>query len=409
MSEVSCRINAWNEERLLNRIAKLAKQAKKIGVVAPEVAFSDYHERVNPETGNNEVWCLATLQFEDIKIAGGWRLVASIEKGELGNMVYAINGKDYSHLRTQTLTCDHCQTKRKRNKHFILVNDEGEEKCVGSTCMKDFLGVDPAKTLNFFTTIRELFKDDELFSCGAGKGDNWLDLTRAVAWSCREIEVNGFVSRQQEYNNPEKTSTANSVRHNIYLQNMPRVSEKQKELVRPSEKNLQHAEEVVSKFNEVMAKVEQNPTSASEFDWKIANIAKRGFILPHSKEWNIMVGSVNFHLKAIIKETEEQAAPIGLECVDTLLNANTGERVEFEGTVLRVNEVVNQFAYYNQTSFMVIIKLGDKEKNVKVRWFSSKDMGINEGEVHKFSAKVKRIDHHPTFGTTVQANYPKII
>ena len=408
MPEASCHINAWNEDRLHNRIAKLAKQAKKIGVAAPEVAFSDYHERVNPETGNNEVWCLATLQFEDIKIAGGWRLVASIEKGDLGNMVYAINGKDYSHLRTQTLTCDHCQTKRKRNKHFILVNDEGEEKCVGSTCMKDFLGVDPAKALNFFTTIRELFKDDELFSSGSGTVSvQWLRLVTAVAWVCREIEINGFVSRQQEYNH-HTISTACSVRENIFLQSASKVSQKTKEFVRPTEKNEHQAQEVVSKFNEVLKQVEQNPTSASEFDWKIANIAKRGFILPHSKEWNIMVGSVNFHLKAILKATEEQAAPIGLECVDTLLNANTGERVEFEGTVLRVNEVDNQFAY-NQTSFMVIIKLGNKEKNVKVRWFSSKDMGINEGEVHKFSAKVKRIDHHPTFGTTVQANYPKII
>lgn len=65
--------------------------------------------------------------------------------------------------------CDHCKTNRNRNSTFILKNAENQElKQIGSTCLQDFTGIDPAAAL-FMAKLSEYFwgsegERDEFFS-----------------------------------------------------------------------------------------------------------------------------------------------------------------------------------------------------------------------------------------------------
>ena len=409
-------IAADNQALLDERLAKLAKLAKKVGVAPPQVAYSNFREqeivRDSRKTGEVQVICDAALSYEPIQFEGGWKLVASVESGELGNLVYSATGKEYSHLREAKLTCEHCQIKRFRKVHYVLESEAGEEKVIGSTCMKQFLGIDPKKALNFWDTIRSLVDDDQLKS---GSGKNWFKLETLAAWVSRAVELDGaFISRSTAYNSyGEQMATADSVNCNITLQDCPHTNRDQKVLVRPTDKSKATAKLVIQQLEKSLDKVkEQGVANASDWDYKIANFVTQNFVPLYGKEYNIIVGAMGVALRNIDKEREQQAEsenPVGLEYVDALFAAKAGERVTFEGKVLKISQVENNFGYGSSSSDMIIIKLGNKEKNIRVRFFTTKDLGLNEGDVVKMSVKAKNLNTHEKFGTTLNGNYPKKI
>jgi DNA helicase-2/ATP-dependent DNA helicase PcrA len=54
-------------------------------------------------------------------------------------------------------SCDHCNETRHRKETFVLRNEEGEEKQVGSTCLKEFFGgLNPAALMYFAGALTEL-------------------------------------------------------------------------------------------------------------------------------------------------------------------------------------------------------------------------------------------------------------
>ena len=56
--------------------------------------------------------------------------------------------------------CDHCNTKRRRNKTIYVRNtDNGEVKRVGGSCIKYYLGYDYQRVLGFITELNNLFVD----------------------------------------------------------------------------------------------------------------------------------------------------------------------------------------------------------------------------------------------------------
>ena len=409
---------AYLTDSLDERVAKLAKKARKLGVTAPTVTYDNYRERAirseyGYETGEVEVVCDATLTYEEIHVSGDWTLLASIETGELGNIVYSASGDDFAHLREADLTCEHCYHNRKRKVHYVVGNAEGERKTVGSSCMKDFLGIDPRAALNFWNSIRSVMDEDEIRS--NGRAEKWIKIETLAAWVAREVELAGhFTSRSAAYNSfGELTSTADAVNCNFALQEAIKVTAEDKAKVRPTTKNEETAKLVMAHLGKSLETVELvGVANATDWDYKIASFLTRGFTGIYGKDFNIIVGAIGAALRKIDKDREaaaEEANPVGLEFVDTLLNAAPKDRVEFEGTVIKVSEVENDFSYYGGSSTMIIVKLGSKDKNIKVRWFTTKDMGVNEGDVARFSVKVKNRNDHPKFGTTINSNYPKVI
>lgn len=413
METTTTTIKAYLTDLVTERVAKLAKRATKLGVEAPQVAFTNFREvpvrdSQGRKTKELELVCDATLTYEPIKLAGEWQLVASVERGELGNLVYSHLENDFSHLRQAKLTCDHCHVKRQRNKHFVLHSQTGEEKVVGSTCMKDFLGIDPSKAIQFWTLFKEVFEDDE--KAKNSKDSQWLPIKTLVAWTCREVELNGFTSRSQAYNSYDDTvSTSDSVGMNFSIQSSPQVKQETKDLVKPTSKSLEQAQQVLKELSKSLEQVEQKGiTNVSEWDFKIASFLTLGYV-KGTKDFNIVVGATGSTLLKLQKQKEQaEEQPIDPEAANKLLKSRSGDRVDFRAKVITVREVENTFSYSSATNLMYILKLGSKENTVKVRFFTSKDFGWKEGDLVGCSVKVKRVTSDPKWGVTVQANYPKV-
>jgi hypothetical protein len=409
----SATLNALSLPALDERLGKVNRKAQKLGVASASYEATNYREvdivdEWGNKTGETKMVCDVELTYADLRLPGGWRWCATIEAGELGNLVYGPDAERFSHLREAKLTCDHCSVKRFRKVHYVVANSEGEEKVVGSSCLKDFVGDSPTKVLNFHSTMSSFLDDEESWGRSSACS-SYRPLRMVVEYTLRQIELAGKYIKSDYYGYSDEMSTKDRVTAALFPSSFAKKEDIEHD--KPTEQNKKHAEYVIERFNEVLAKVETDLSNASEFDYKIANATKAGHVDCAGKLFAVVVGSVGFHWAKIKKEQDEQANdanPVGLEYVDVLLNAAPKSRVEFEGTVITVNEVENSFSYYGGSSTMIIIKMGSREKNLKARFFTTKDLGVKEGDVVRISAKVKNHNHHEKFGTTVNMNYPRI-
>lgn len=107
------------------------------------------------------------IKFPVVKL-GNSQVVGKLEAMEGGNLSFAITDRedDREAIRRYAdhpIECDHCQTNRRRNDGYILRDaGTGEHKQVGSNCLKDYTGIDPAAALflaRMYSIVRE--GDDE--------------------------------------------------------------------------------------------------------------------------------------------------------------------------------------------------------------------------------------------------------
>lgn len=102
------------------------------------------------------------LSYPIIKM-GQWHVIGKIERIEQDSLIFSVSDDENDRLAVSTyaqrpITCEHCNLNRMRNDGFILKNaEDGAFKQVGSGCLKDFTGIDPAAALflaKMLTVIR---------------------------------------------------------------------------------------------------------------------------------------------------------------------------------------------------------------------------------------------------------------
>src|SRR5699024_12772450 len=84
-------------------------------------------------------------------------------------------------------TCHHCQINRYRTNTYVVRHDDGTQKFVGSTCLKDFLGWDA----NPYLVFRDQVDEDDII--GGLEFDPTDSLVAAVTWAILSIEVSHYV------------------------------------------------------------------------------------------------------------------------------------------------------------------------------------------------------------------------
>lgn len=107
------------------------------------------------------------LEYPIVKL-GDWQVIAQLEAVHGGNLAFNISNdaQDLAasdEARGHPITCEHCNTKRQRKLGYILKNETGEYKEIGSTCLEDFTGIDPSAALflaKMYDVIHVKYGDD---------------------------------------------------------------------------------------------------------------------------------------------------------------------------------------------------------------------------------------------------------
>ena len=191
----------------INRLFKKIEGTKKFEVVreyVDEVTVYgvDQINKCEVKIGTERVECVEyELDFDDNKV-GDYRLTAVIKATtEEANSVYpfgdTIDEELLKKYRTSELRCDHCGTKHRRTKCVVLTdNVTGEEKMVGTACLKDYIGYTLATTVMGYEEVYAILIDNKepfIMEDDFGKYTACYDPELYLAYCIKAIDEFGYV------------------------------------------------------------------------------------------------------------------------------------------------------------------------------------------------------------------------
>jgi hypothetical protein len=153
-----------------------------------------------PRVVGSRTYHLVTVEGEAPKL-NGWTFRGTVmHAGEAGNMLRTVPGvEDVPEIyRTRDAHCDWCGLDRQRKDTFLVENDAGEWKQVGSNCLRDFLGHDSpeavARWAEWLSGLDADMRGYEERDGGVG-GEDRLYLQRFLPMVAAAIRTEGWLSR----------------------------------------------------------------------------------------------------------------------------------------------------------------------------------------------------------------------
>lgn len=154
--------------------------------------WDDVHSESFESLSLDVVDVQVTIDDSCLVVSGDWTLQTTIAIKDGVKTVFGQMVED------QTMTCQHCGSKRTRSLCFDVRAADGRQLRVGSTCVKDFLGNDTAQkwllnheiydVMQKYISMNESEIDDECRRCGVRS----ISAERALAAAFDIISTNGY-------------------------------------------------------------------------------------------------------------------------------------------------------------------------------------------------------------------------
>lgn len=202
-------VPADRREDIEKLVAKYQKKAAKYGTPLTVDFGTPYFTSVPVfERGEHGVMVQTgdTYDFEAIDMTidcevikkDGYTVVAKIEHLEGGKIVTVLEGDAAMNMKpewhTMDCRCEHCGTKRDRRLTFIVRHENGEEKQVGRSCLKDYCGIDP-QAIGWNNELTALMMDYDVrnYDFGHMPISRAYDTVEALAVAIRIVNAQGYV------------------------------------------------------------------------------------------------------------------------------------------------------------------------------------------------------------------------
>jgi hypothetical protein len=335
-------------------------------------------ERVDEFTGFRvtEVW-YDTEITGDAPCYGGWRFVATLDWDRHAGLIVrtapGVESVDREGLREDW--CDHCQTKRYRAKTMLVRNVEtGEQRQVGSTCIKDFLGWDKAPVFIYTDGIKEGV-DEFIGGFGAGgERDYSVETILSIAWAA--TMAFGFVPTSSHWDTP----TAGVVRNVLNPPKNARYDRGWQDMVA---KLATFAEDAARKAADVRAWIASDEFSGtSEYVLNMKAAAAADLASPRN------IGLLASAPQAWAKHCAKTLVRKAREGQPSEWFGAKGDKVTFTGVIEGIHRSEQWFGYSCKTTTIYTIRNAEDGRIVK--WFASNPtLGQDEGVTVTITGTVK--------------------
>lgn len=293
--------------------------------------------------------------------------------------------------------CDHCGTKRMNRKSYFLFEADGKVIQVGSSCLKEYLGISSLDYLrcmeDTFISISE-FSEDTFWKSmmSPSFSDTYYGLPFNAIYSMLDYATLGFTkwvkSSMEEYSSTI-TSTTSQVRMlcNDYF----------KGVEIPKGKN-----EIILTREECIDYWTKQPNGV--FAMNCLDALKAGYANSRTlgTYCYAIFAAVNAAYKARMAPVEDDSKPCKYE---------VGKRVNIKGKVLsiRAYEVEDSFSYYGGTIMKYSINFQDEDKALyHFNTGSATFADIKEGDRLELRGKIKEAKEYKGVNYT-GLNLPKVV
>lgn len=212
------------KKRLADKnIESLKKMARKLKIPEPEIIEGAPYQKLVVEPCEAppcnkymvDVYDLTIKVDGMFKLPGNNKLVAVVDNITGGSIEIDEDEPVPPQYLDSSGECDYCRQERLRGKNFIVKDeDKGEYLRLGSSCVKKYIGINPAKYIRTLNYLRDLYHnmggymdEDEMF--GGEKGDGSgnrmsplnrvVDINKVISIIKYFIKNEGYVKREWEY------------------------------------------------------------------------------------------------------------------------------------------------------------------------------------------------------------------
>lgn len=156
-----------------------------------------------------------TIDSEIIK-KDGYKVVAKIEHLDGGNVVNVFDGEMNANWSTVAPKCEHCNSNRDRKVTFIVESENGEQKQVGSGCLKEYCGIDP-QTIGALNSLREIIVNEDVdhYDFRGRPYEVAYDTEEVLAYAIKVYREQGYV--KSGYNGSNKAEIYSQIGKNVTL------------------------------------------------------------------------------------------------------------------------------------------------------------------------------------------------
>ena len=355
-------------------VAKYQKKAAKYNVALTAEFGEPYAQRVpvrkaDPTTGLIATVDTVLVEVFDLTIDGeeirkdGYTVVAKIEHLEGGNVVSAFGAEITPAWRNATCNCEHCGILRDRRLTFIVRHEDGSEKQVGRSCLKDYCGIDP-HAIGYRNELEEILISDDITSYDFERRpvQEAYSTVEILALAISTIKRQGYV----------KSGEPNS--------NKSEIAEACKDY-RPTDAELQEAREMAQTIAEI-----------NEDDAFAANLNNVQSLIRSEYCKRSHFGYIAYAPVAYEKYVEEMKRRAEREAAKSAeRNASdyvgqVGQRIDIEIANMKLVT-----SWETQWGLTWLYKFTDADGNVLV-WFASKPLErVNKNGVYEDVTSVERI------------------
>jgi hypothetical protein len=383
------RIDHFQLTNTLEKIEKINSRASKKGLTGRlDLKVTEVEVKSKDDMGFEVVEIMYDVEFSgEAPKHNGWTFLATLDWDENAGLIVrtapGVHSVDRDGLREGW--CDHCQKNRMRRETFLVKNEEtGEEKQIGRSCIKDFLGWETG--ISWPSTPADDDEEKEFYGFGGGDRDVSTDTVLAYAWAC--VKAFGFV-RSQDYH---ATPTVQLVRNAIN----PGKGRRDKEFAEAMRPLAAEAKEKAAEIRAFILSDDFSGTSEYVLNLKAIAAGKRA----SSRNFGILVSApqawARFNEQTLIRKARSEKPSEWIGTAPDKAKGIKGSRITFTGMIESIRYIDG---LYGATT---LYQVRDELSGVIVKWFASNNaLGENTGVRVTFRGTVKEHDEYKGIKSTV--------
>lgn len=361
-------------EEVEKLVAKYQRKAVKYGATMTVEYGEPYAKRVPVSTYDPATNCYIRIDEQlvevfDLTVDGdeirkdGYTVVAKIEHLEGGNIVNAFGGAAKQAWRESKGHCEHCNSRRDRRLTFIVRHEDGSEKQVGRTCLKDYCGIDP-QAIGYRNELNEILLNDDIatYDFESRPVSPAYSTIEVLALALRTIKAQGYVKSGEP--NSNKGKIAESIKGARFTEDEKEAAQK----LANSIAAIDREDAIDANLGNVQTLIESRYCKANHFGYlAYAPIAYEKYLAEMER-----------------RKAREAARNAQKEASNYV--GEVGKRID-----LNITEMKLLTSWETQWGMTWLYRFVDTNGNVLV-WFASKPMErVNENGVYEDVTEVNRI------------------
>lgn len=388
-------------EATRRRVERFAKRAQAKGLPIPTLEVGEskntiigYTPTFNADGNPKPIYGKLTeirLVADAPLAAGAWRVHSAVEQVLMPDRTTApvrrkidldAEALPDAILDLSPTDCQQCGLKRRRKMTMIVVAEGAEPfqrtyKQVGTECVKDLTGHDPADLVAYVNRVREFEWDDE--EGFASSLPRWFAPKDIVALAAEVASIDGYVSKRMAQEKGLDPSLTTGFTVTRLLQGDKDEQDRLERKARDGEGSGARIEQLVKATTAALDELPAYP--ASEYEQTLRTLWAAELI--PAKHVNFMASAISQGYRRI--EREAKQAKAAAEAPSSVHLGSVGDRLrdlDAKVTLVRVFEA----EWPKETRYLVKLRTSDAD----LIWWTGNAHGVQAGDDVTLTATVKR-------------------